>query len=153
MKKITFLVIVLISFNCKSQDIIEINKLTVNGVNILGKDKSLLISNLGEPSEIIYSDSEMDEEDMYEYRYLGLKIYVINNFVESFEITKNNYLLTINNIRIGSNISSIKNIYPNNYKFRNSDYLKLDIEDSDMFLTIEFSPTSNNISKINIGNY
>jgi hypothetical protein len=153
MKKIIFVVIVLISFNCKSQDIIEMSKLTVNGVNILGKDKSLLISNFGQPSEIISSYSEMDEEHMSEYRYLGLIVYVINNFVDSFVVTNSVYLLSTNNIKIGNNISSIKNIFPNSYRSRNRDYLKLDIKDSDMFLTIEFNTTSNNISKINIGNY
>ena len=90
---------------------------------------------------------------MYEYKYIGLNVYIINNFVESFVITKNTYLLTTNNIKIGNNISSIENIFPNSYKIRNRDYLKLDIEDSDMFLTIEFNPSLNNISKINIGNY
>jgi hypothetical protein len=153
MKIIIFVVIVLISFNCKSQDIIEMSKLTVNGINILGKDKSILISNFGQPSEIVNDYSEMDEKDMYEYKYIGLNVYIINNFVESFVITKNTYLLTTNNIKIGNNISSIENIFPNSYKIRNRDYLKLDIEDSDMFLTIEFNPSLNNISKINIGNY
>ena len=62
MKKIIFVVIVLISFNCKSQDIIEMSKLTVNGINILGKDKSILISNFGQPSEIVNDYSEMDEK-------------------------------------------------------------------------------------------
>lgn len=153
MKKIIFITIVLISFNCKSQDIIEANKVTINGISVLGEDKSILISNFGQPSEIITDYSEMDAEDMYEYKYFGLRFYVINDFIESFEILNSNYLLTANNIKIGNNISSIQNIFPNSYSSRNRDYLKLDIEDSDMFLTIEFSSSSKKITKISTGNY
>jgi hypothetical protein len=153
MKKIIFLIIVLVSFNCKSQDTIEISKLSVNGVNILGKDKSLLTSNFGQPSEIISSYSEMDEDQMYEYKYFGLTVYVINNFVDSFVVTNSEFLLSPNNIKIGNNISSIENIFPISYSHRKRDYLKLDIKDSDMFLTIEFNEISKIITKINIGNY
>lgn len=153
MKKIIFIVIVLVSFNCKSQDTIEMTKLSINGVNILGKDKSLLISNFGQPSEIISSYSEMDENQMYEYKYNGLTVYVINNFVDSFILTNSIFSLSPNNIKIGNNISSIENIFPYSYSNRKRDYLKLDIKNSDMFLTIEFNHISKIITKINIGNY
>lgn len=90
---------------------------------------------------------------MYEYKYNGLTVYVINNFVDSFILTDSVFSLSSNNIKIGNNISSIKNIFPNSYSYRKSDYLKLDIKDSDMFLTIEFNQISKIITKINIGNY
>lgn len=153
MKKIIFIFIVLISFNCKSQDIIEASKLTINGTKILSQNKTVIIATFGQPSQIITDYSEMDDNDMYVYEYMGLKVYIINDLVDSFEISSSMYLLTNYNIKIGDNISSIENIFPNSFKLRNQDYLKLDIKDSDMFLTIEFNSTSNDISKINIGNY
>ncbi|WP_299015117.1 hypothetical protein [uncultured Polaribacter sp.] len=153
MRKVVFICIAIISFNCKSHDIIEANKLTISQVKVLNQNKDIVIATFGQPLQITTEYSEMDDNKMYIYYYKGLKFYIINNLVESFEISSSMFLFTNYHIKVGDNISTLKNLFSNSFALRSLDYLKLDIKDSDMFLTIEFNSISNNISKINIGNY
>ena len=152
-RTLLFIVIALISFSVKSQDIVDNSNVTINGVKVLGEDKSILTSKFGEPSKIIKDYSEADEENMYVYHYSGFEVYVINDLVDSFEIVNNNYKFTVSNIKIGDNISVIKNKFPKSYKERKKDYLIIDLKEADKFVSLEFNATSNNISKINIDNY
>lgn len=152
-RKIIFILLALISFSIKSQDIIEHSKLTVNGVNILGQHKSILTSKFGKPSKITEDYSDIEDKSMYIYKYSGFEIYVIDDVVESFEIIGNNYQFTFGSIKIGDDISKVKNKFPNSYKERKKDYLIINLKEVDKFVSVEFNSISNNISKINIDNY
>ena len=74
-------ILILISFNCKAQNTIDSNELTVNGIIVIGKNKSILATNFGQPINIEKSFSEMDNEDMYIYKYDGIVFYVSQNGV------------------------------------------------------------------------
>ena len=53
MKNIILLITLTIaSLSCNAQNTINANELTINGVAIRGKNKSMLISNFGTPLEI-----------------------------------------------------------------------------------------------------
>ena len=116
MKNIILLITLTIaSLNCKAQNTIKANELTINGHVIIGKNKSMLISNFGQPLEIEKGYSEIDEVDMYIYKYDGVVFYVIKNLIDDFEITstRNNstkYSLTKHDIKIGDNIEKLKDI-------------------------------------------
>ena len=72
MKNIILLITLTIaSLSCKAQNTINANELTINGVAISGENKSMLISNFGQPLEIEKGYNEMDEVDMYIYKYDG----------------------------------------------------------------------------------
>ncbi len=125
MKKIIIILTLIISFSCKSQNVVDSNTLTINGVNILGKDKSILISNFGQPNNIEKSVSEMDEKDMYYYKYNGTKFVVIDNIIDTFQISNSNFLFTSNKIKVGNNINTLKDIFPISYNEIGSKHLSL----------------------------
>ncbi len=143
---------VFLSLNCKGQNTINSDELTVNGVIVIGKDKSILTSNFGKPIEIEKSFSEMDNVDMYIYKYDGIIFYVMENRIDDFKITNNKYNFTKHNIRIGSNIDELKNIYPLSYN-KNSSYFLLNLINPDYkFLSIDFNEHEI-ITEISIGSY
>lgn len=140
MKK-TFLITILtlLTFNCKAQDIIESNKLTINGVNLVGQNKSILIASFGNPTEIKKDFSEMDNTDMYIYKYNGINLTIIENKVSTFRITNSNYKFTKHNIKVGDNISVLKSVFPISYSKKNNKGLLLWLKDYDKNLFISYN--------------
>ncbi len=153
MKKIIIILTLIISFSCKSQNVVDSNTLTINGVNILGKDKSILISNFGQPNNIEKSVSEMDEKDMYYYKYNGTKFVVIDNIIDTFQISNSNFLFTSNKIKVGNNINTLKDIFPISYNEIGSKHLSLQIKDNDMYVSIHYDDITRQIRLIRIGTY
>jgi len=154
MKNIILLITLTIaSLSCKAQNTINANELTINGVAIRGKNKSMLISNFGQPLEIEKGYSEMDEVDMYIYKYDGAVFYVIKNLIDDFEITKNKYRLTKHDIKIGDNIEKLKNIFPLSYSKKSETNLSVDLINPDYkFFGFSFNK-DNKITTIRIGSY
>ena len=128
--------IALFSLSCSAQNTINSNELTVNGVVVMGENKSVLTSSFGNPIEIIKDFSEMDNADMYTYKYNGLSLTVIENKVSAFVITKSKYVFTKHNIKIGGNIDNLKNIFPVSYNKKKDKGILLFLKDYDKNLFI-----------------
>lgn len=153
MKKIILITILIVSYSCKAQENKILSEdLTINGKLIFGMNKSDLILNFGTPTKIEKGFSEMDESDMYFYKYDNdLDFTLIDNTVDTFRVLSNKYNFTKHNIKIGDDINKLKSLYPLSYQNKSNDGIKLLFSDLDMFLIISFS--NNIIDKIYLHNY
>ena len=154
MKNIILLITLTIaSLSCKAQNTINRDEITINGLVIIGENKSMLISNFGQPLEIEKGYNEMDEVDVYIYKYDGAVFYVIKNLIDDFEITKNKYRLTKHDIKIGDNIEKLKNIFPLSYSKKSETHLSIHIEKYDMYVGFYYENETKKIKRIKIGSY
>ena len=154
MKNIILLITLTVaSLCCKAQNTINSNEITINGLVIIGEDKSVLISNFGQPLEIEKGYSEMDEVDMYIYKYDGAVFYVMKNLIDDFEITKNKYRLTKYNIKIGDNIEKLKDIFPLSYSKKSETHMSIHIEKYDVYVGFYIDNKTKKINRIRIGSY
>ena len=144
--------IALFSLSCNAQNTINSNELTINGVVVMGKNKSVLTASFGQPIKIEKSFSEMDNVDMYIYKYMGVIFYVKENLIDDFEITNNKYLFTKHNIKVGDNTEQLKKIYPLSYNQNSSYFLLHLINPSYKFLSIDFNENKI-ITEIRTGSY
>lgn len=154
MKKIFLTVFVLITFCCKAQqyDALKQTDLTINGVSFLinsrANDIPLILKTFGNPTGI--EDYFFETNNVMGKKYIynnGLVLYVVNNSLESFEITGNSYLFSPKKIKVGDTISSLQTKFPNSYKSRNNLVLKLNYSNWDDSFLIEYN-TNGVISKI-----
>jgi len=154
MKNIILLITLTIaSLSCKAQNTINRNEITINGLVIIGENKSVLISNFGQPLEIEKGYSEMDEVDMYIYKYDGAVFYVMKNLIDSFSIIGSEYSLTKHDIKIGDNIEKLKDIFPLSYEKKNKTNLSLSIINPDYkFFGFSFNE-DNKIKSMSVGSY
>jgi hypothetical protein len=154
MKNIILLITLTIaSVSCKAQNTINRDEITINGHVIIGENKSVLISNFGQPLEIEKGYSEMDEVDMYIYKYDGAVFYVMKNLIDSFSIIGSEYSLTKHDIKIGDNIEKLKDIFPLSYEKKNKTNLSLSIINPDYkFFGFSFNE-DNKIKSMSVGSY
>jgi hypothetical protein len=154
MKNIILLITLTIaSLSCKAQNTINRDEITINGHVIIGENKSVLISNFGQPLEIEKGYSEMDEVDMYIYKYDGAVFYVMKNLIDSFSIIGSEYSLTKHDIKIGDNIEKLKDIFPLSYEKKNKTNLSLSIINPDYkFFGFSFNE-DNKIKSMSVGSY
>jgi hypothetical protein len=154
MKNIILLITLTIaSLSCKAQNTINRDEITINGHVIIGENKSVLISNFGTPLEIEKGYSEMDEVDMYIYKYNGAVFYVMKNLIDSFSIIGSEYSLTKHDIKIGDNIEKLKDIFPLSYEKKNKTNLSLSIINPDYkFFGFSFNE-DNKIKSMSVGSY
>jgi hypothetical protein len=153
MKKIIIIILFTISFNCKSQNIVDVNTLTLNNIELLGKSKSFLFSNLGQPIDFEAIESEMDYKNMYIYKFNGANFIIIDDIVDSFEINNSNFLFTSNNIKIGDNIDTLNSVYPLSFNNKSSKHLSIQIMNTDMYVSFHYNSINNLITLIRIGTY
>lgn len=117
-------------------DFISLNEITINDITVLGENNNYLIQNFGDPNVIENYFFEMEDVQGEIYNYDGLLFYLIDDKIVSFEIRNSIYNFTSNNIRVGSNISSLQNVYPISYENRGEGHLGLNITNCDCFITI-----------------
>ena len=150
---ILLITLTIASLNCKAQNTINANELTINGLVIIGKNKSMLISNFGQPLEIEKEYNEMDEVDMFIYKYKGIVFTVEENLIDSFSIIGSEYSFTKHDIKIGDNIEKLKYIFPLSFKKKRKSHIYLDIEKYDKYLSFTNENETKKIKRIRIGNY
>lgn len=141
MKKLLFLTTFLfISFSCKSQyDSIHSSSLKINGRTYLGKSESFLLSHFGKPSSKEIFFFEMDNIKGYKYTYNKIAFYVSEGKINSFEITGDRYTFINSKIKIGSNISALKELFPDSYKNRSyQNGITITLSDIDKFIVFEW---------------
>jgi hypothetical protein len=154
MKKILFIGLLIFgTIDCKAQNTINSDELTINNVLVMGQNKSILISSFGQPFEIEKDFSEIDDVDMYIYKYNGIAFYVINDLIDSYEITSDNYNFTKHNIKIGNNVSSLQNVFSLSYNKKSNEHISLWVKEHDKYVSIHFDKVSKIITKIRIGTY
>jgi len=155
-KKIKFLLPLLfaITIACNGQvNTLAINDLTINNVIVRGKDKSVLSQNFGEPIAIEQVYFEMQEKMAYKHTYNGVLFYILDDIIESFEISSSNFSFSTHNIRIGNTINTLESIYPASYLNKGVDFLSFNIEGYDYFITILFNKKTQLIQNIYMGSY
>jgi hypothetical protein len=154
MKKI-FLITFLIAFaflSCKAQkNTITSSEPTINGISFLGNNVSLLTQHLGLPISIEDYYFEMNDVNSKKYNYNGILFYVINNKIDSFEITNNSYSFTSNNIKIGNNIAVLQAIYPLSFANKKNNGITLPFSNIDKFIIISYK--NDLIEKIAVHDY
>ncbi|MFS4456719.1 hypothetical protein [Maribacter sp. 2304DJ31-5] len=154
MKKIIVIFLGIISFNCSSQNTVDSSTLTINGINVIGKKKPILIQHFGQPVKIDKDFSEMSNEDMYLHHYNGVIFYVINDLVDDYEILNSNFKFTKHNIKIGENINRLKRIYPISFNKKGEEHLTIWLKDpNDKYVHIAYDKNSKLITKIYIRTY
>jgi len=86
MKKLILIFSILTAnYSCKAQsDVIKYNNVTINSVNYLGKNVSLVTQNFGLPNSIEDYYFEMQDVMTKKYKYNGILFYIVNNNVDSF---------------------------------------------------------------------
>lgn len=150
---ILFLQVAFFSFSAYSQNVEVVDKvyLKINGHNIYRQDKSVLITAFGQPLTIEPYLNEIEETGGNKYVYDGLVAYVINNRVQSIDITKNTYSVTSNNISIGMNLNSLQSLYPLSYAAKDSYGMFINIKDYTSYLA--FAAVNGVITEINFEDY
>jgi hypothetical protein len=153
MKKIIIIfTFIVVNYSCKAQNnSIASSQATINGISFLGNNVSLLTQHLGQPVSIEDYYFEMEEVNSKKYNYNGILFYVINNKIDSFEITNNNYSFTSNNLKIGNSISIIQTIYPLSFTNKKNNGITLPFNNIDKFIIISYN--NNLIEKIAVYDY
>ncbi len=130
---------------------VSISEISINGMPIIGTEEALVLQHLGQPTLTEDYYFEMDEVMAKKHSYNGFLFYAANGFVDSFEMTSENYTFTNHKIKIGDNISVLESIYPLSYASRRQHLLGgsigLDYNDLDGYATIYFD-VSNKITLI-----
>lgn len=144
---ITFLASIL---TCKGQtNTIDSNELTINNLEMFGKDKSFLIQNLSNPISITQEYFEIQELYADVYTYDGILFYLVDNYIDTFKISNNKFSLTNFKIKVGDNISNLQNYYPISFNSRKDNAIVLSLTDIDASVVIEYNP-SNIITSIEL---
>lgn len=153
MKKLFFIAILIVSYNCKAQNILDISSITVNGYKTNNISKSNIIIKFGQPLKIEEDFSEMDNKKMYIYVYKGAKFFTFEDHLDAFEIYNSTFKVTSNEIKIDDYISSLEKIYPISYAEKSEKHLALGIKENDKYLSIHFDEITKRIKLIRFGNY
>ena len=112
-----------------------------------------MIQDFDQPNTIEDYYYEIEDVMSKKYIYNDILFYIIDDTVDSFEITGGNYLFTNNNIKIGDNIQNLNSFYPISFANKNSEALYLDFNDIDMHIIMSYNSFNNLIDKIAIYSY
>ena len=81
----------------------------------------------------------MDNIKGYKYTYNKIAFYVSEGKINSFEITGDRYTFINSKIKIGSNISALKELFPDSYKNRSyQNGITITLSDIDKFIVFEW---------------
>ncbi len=150
MNRIYIILIIILSFSCKAQnDSITTNLGTINSLNVFKASSDFLTENFGEPENIEEYFYEMENTQGSIYHYSGLLFYVVNNTVEGFEISTNEYVFTANNVKVGNNIDTLEFIYPNSYSNKSDGNLIILFSNADYYISVYYD-LNNIINKISL---
>jgi len=137
---------------------IQIRKASGTSFMILNKDAKTIESTFGDPASIWSEYWEMVEMTVRTYEYNENLFTVHNNALLAFELYNADFSVgkADRAIRVGDNIASIANWYPNSYKNRGKDFMLLIVAFSatdpmrkSEYISIEFDPKGS-ITKIEI---
>lgn len=132
---------------------IKNKELTVNGSELIGNDKSVLLNNFGPPISISDFYYEISEKNAKVYTYSDAVFYVVDDHIETFEIKGASYEVTKNAIKVGIDISLLSKIFPDSYLQRKNSGIQVDFSDIDYYVVFSYDPISAKITKIAVYEY
>ncbi|MAD97580.1 MAG: hypothetical protein CMB99_09675 [Flavobacteriaceae bacterium] len=132
---------------------IKKKQITINGIEVLGVQKAVLISHFGKPITTNDFYFEMNDENGKIYIYEGAKFFIQNDLIDSFEVTDQKFELTNHKIRIGDKISTLADVFPDCYLNRKNSGLQLEISEADLYVVISYGSIDEKITKFAIYNF
>lgn len=99
-------------------NLINFKDQTIDNQFLLGKDKSVLIQNFGQPQTISKKYWEKDNDTAVVYHYKGIVFYIVKNLVYRFTITGPQYSFSPYNIKVGENMDRLQATFPLSYQNR-----------------------------------
>src|SRR5699024_4806227 len=107
--------------------------------------KQSVKSEFGQPNDITTEYWEIGQETATAFHYSnGATLKFGDQGLESFKLTSSNYYIKMGSfeLRVGKSISSIQNVFPKSYNYRNSDTTSIALGIGDYrFLLIEYNST------------
>lgn len=134
----TNIILLLLFTSCISPSNVSLplNKVSVSGVT-LGRKSGQLVKKFGKPDSIVQVNPEMDIDPYRKYHYGKSFFAVTGNSIDGFEINDNRFILDQGKIRIGENISKVKETFGTTLFF-NGNQAKVRIGSSDDYLLFVF---------------
>lgn len=143
-------------------NIIDINSFDINKLSTLPSLKNTLLLNqneflkkFGKPQKKLVEYSEMDDANMDCHVYQGMKVWFLNQNLESIELTSSSYHLIFFNkksIKVGDNIETIVRTYPKSWRSKRDNQVFVGLKnkqvDIDINLLFEFDLTTRKITGI-----
>jgi hypothetical protein len=154
-----FFLATIISVNPQKNNSILFEQLTINGFSIEQTANSLTTL-LGSPNSIGNYENEIDKETWEDYKYSGNSFYFFNNNMVSFALRNDTFYFYNSSLKVGLDISSVNSVFPNSfankYVLNNLGFIIIDVtmQDgsvSDTFVVLNYNPTTNIITSINLG--
>lgn len=122
---ITAFFIVLFQATCSAQQADSFaGTIKINGTIELGDSPQDLVSIFGQPDDTETVFLEMKDENIIRYHYNnGARFDFMNNELLRFTFSSSNYLVNLNSfeLKVGNNINTISNSFPNSYSNRGAD--------------------------------
>ncbi len=143
-------------------NIIDINSFDINLLNTLPSLKNTLLLNqnefvkkFGKPQKKLVEYSELDDANMDCYVYKGMKVWFLNQNLESIELTTSIYYLIFFNkksIKVGDNIETLVRTYPKSWQSKRDNQVFVGLKNNqvniDINLLFEFDLTTRKITEI-----
>jgi len=119
-------------FSNMEVDLINITSFDISKTGALPSLKNTLLLNqnefvkkFGKPQKKLVEYSELDDANMDCYIYKGMKVWFLNQSLESLELTSSNFCLNFLNkkkIMVGENIETIVRTYPKSWQSKQSSF-------------------------------
>lgn len=146
-------------------NIIDINSFDISRSGTLPSLKNTLLLNqnefvkkIGKPQKKLVEYSELDDANMDCYVYKGMKVWFLNQNLESIELTSSSYYLIFFNkksIKVGDNIETIGRTYPKSWRNKRDNQVLVGLKNKqvaiDINLLFEFDLTTRKITRIHFG--
>jgi hypothetical protein len=143
-------------------NIIDINSfdISISGTlpslkNTLQLSQNEFVIKFGKPQKKLVEYSELDDANMDCYIYKGMKVWFLNQNLESIELTSSKYYLIFFNkksIKVGDNIETIIRTYPKSWRSKRDNQVFVGLKnkqvDIDINLLFEFDLTTRKITGI-----
>ena len=136
--------------SCKAQNnSISSSQATINGYSVFKTSSQILIQNFGQPLNVEEYFFEMENTTGELYHYDGLSFYVIDDKIDGFEITGDQYEFTSGNIAVGDGIDLLQSTFPNSFSNKGEGEMIVTFSDADYFISFHYDE-NNIIDKISL---
>jgi hypothetical protein len=143
-------------------NIIDITSFDISKTGALPSLKNTLLLNqnefvkkFGKPQKKLVEYSELDDANMDCYIYKGMKVWFLNQSLESLELTSSNFCLNFLNkkkIMVGENIETIVRTYPKSWQKKRDNQVFVGLKNNQLIIDInllfEYDSTTRKITGI-----
>jgi hypothetical protein len=152
-------------FSNMEVDLINITSFDISKTGALPSLKNTLLLNqnefvkkFGKPQKKLVEYSELDDANMDCYIYKGMKVWFLNQSLESLELTSSNFCLNFLNkkkIIVSENIETIVRTYPKSWQKKRDNQVFIGLKNNqitiDINLIFEYDSTTRKITEIHFG--